>query len=268
MRITLQAVALALLVCGCGVGRESSAGTEPTSGSVPPGTVTTEIVGASPKQKQIILASLAGVGDRRILTITVAKADSRWGVPDGVGLEFTPRPEAAEDMRSSWEAFLIGDAFATRSRELSLPPVAYVSVPGVGASASGEPGWASTEEEVKAFIRRLEVESERAGAKVRDVDVLRPLGYAVAATLEVPDPAAFLDRRAPDFFERLGEPPGDFDLRIVDSKGGRVSENWNSGSGGAVWVRKDLEGCSPYIVSLPSSYEPPPCPSDQSPRRQ
>jgi hypothetical protein len=264
----LQAVALVLLVGGCGAGMESSAGPDPTSVTVPPGKVTTEIVGASPKQKEILLASLSGVGDRRIEKITVAKAEPNWGVPGGVGVQFTPRPEASADMRASWEAFLIGDAFTKRSRELSLPPVAYVSVPGVGASASGEPGWASTEEQVKAFIRRLEVESERAGAQIREVEVLRPLGYAVAATLEVPDPAAFLDRRAPDFFERLGKPPGDFDLRIVDSKGGRVSENWNSGSGGAVWVRKDLEGCSPYIVSLPSSYEPPPCPSDQSPRRQ
>jgi hypothetical protein len=68
-------------------------------------------------------------------------------------------------------------------------------------------------------------------------------------------------------FQRVGEPPRDYDLRFVDSKGEGVSENWNAGSGGSAWVREDLEGCSPYLVSHPVTYEPPPCP-DQSPSRQ
>jgi hypothetical protein len=246
---------------------ESSAGNEPKHINVPPGQLKTQIVGASPQQKEILLASLSGVGDRRIQTITVAKADPEWGVPDGVGLKFTPRREAADDMRTSWEAFLIGDAFARRSRELGLPKVAYVSAPNVGASAIGEAAGASKEEEIKAFATRLREEADRAGAKVREIEMLKPDGYAIAATLQVSDPAEFLDQRAPDLLQRLDVPPRDYDLRIVDSNGDRVSENWNAANGGSVWVRGDLEGCSPYIVSQPISYEPPPCP-DRSPRRQ
>src|SRR5206468_5214070 len=116
------------------------------------------------------------------------------------------------------------------------------SIPGE-ASAIGDSGSYArrgTQENVKEFVRRVEAEAERAGAKARGPEVLRPLEYAVAVTLEVPDPAEFLDHRAPGLFERLGKPPGDFDLRSVDSKGARVSENWNAGSGGAAWVRKDL----------------------------
>jgi hypothetical protein len=269
MRIALQIAGIALLVAGCGTGMESSAGNRLKLINVPPSQLKTEIVGASAQQKEILLASLSGVGDRRVQTITIEKAESDWGVPDGVGVRFTPRPDAADDMRMSWEADLVGDAFAERSRELGLPPVAYVAIPGeesaIGSDSEDSPR--RSEESVTAFAQRITAEADRAGATVSDIEILRPLRYAIAVILQVPDPAAFLDRRAPAFFQQLGEPPRDYDLRIVDSNGGRVSENWNAGSGGAVWIRKDLDGCNPYLVSRPVSYKPPPCP-DQSLSRQ
>jgi hypothetical protein len=254
-------VALALLVAACGPAREmSSAGVEPTILRVPPGELTTEIVGARPEQKEILLDALSGVGDRRIQTITVEEAEPGWGEDDGIGVSFEPRANAAKDMRFSWEAFLIGDALSERSRALSLPPVAYVSIPGE-RSVLGQPpehGW--TEEGVTAFVSRLEKAAERFGVKVQEMEVLRPLGLAVAVTVEVPDPANFLDQRASDFFDRLGEEPADMDLRFVDSKGSRISESWSAGSGGAVSIRPDLAGCSPYLVSQPTTYDSPPCP--------
>jgi hypothetical protein len=265
MRI-VQATALVFLLAGCGTSMKSSPGDEPTLVNVPPNDVSTQIVGAFAQQKELLLSALAGVGDRRIARITVAKADAEWGVADGIGLDFTPRSGAADDLRMSWEAQLVGDAFAQRSRELGLAPVAYISIPG-SSSGLGEGRPPVTEKEARAFVERLKAEAERAGAKVREVELLKPLGYAVAVTVEVSDPATFLDQRAPDMFKRLGKPPPDYDLRFVDSNGGVVSENWNAGSGGSVWVRGDLEGCSPYLVSHPVMYDPPACP-DQSPSRQ
>jgi hypothetical protein len=259
MRVAL-AVALALLVAACGPAKDMSSGVTPTIVSVPPGELTTEIVGATPEQKEILLDALSGVGDRRIETITITEAEPGWGNDDGIAVSFKPRAKAADDMRFSWEAFLIGDAFSERSRELSLPPVAYVSIPGE-TSALGQPAeHRGTQAAVTAFVIRLEKASKRAGVDVREIEVLRPLGFAVAVTVEVPDPANFLDQRASDFFDRLGEGPGDMDLRFVDSKGGRISESWSSGSGGAVSVRPDLEGCSPYLVSRPMTHDSPPCP--------
>jgi hypothetical protein len=254
-------VALALLVAACGPAKEmSSAGVEPTVVRVPPEELTTEIVGATPEQKEILLDALSGVGDRRIETITVEEAEPGWGHDDGIGISFEPRAKAAKDMRFSWEAFLIGDALSERSRELSLPPVAYVSIPGERSVLGHPPEHRGTEEAVTAFVTRLEKAAARAGVKVREIEVLRPLGLAVAVTVEVPDPANFLDQRAIDFFDRLGEEPGDMDLRFVDSKGSRISESWHAGSGGAVSVRPDLAGCSPYLVSQPTTYDSPPCP--------
>jgi hypothetical protein len=262
MRITLPAVALALLVAACGPAREPSAGADPTIVSIPAQEVKTKIVGATPEQEEILRNALSGVGDRRIETITAAEAEPGWGEADGgIGLTFEPRAEAADDMRFSWEASLVGDALDERSRELSLPHVAYVSIPGE-SSVPGRPGQASrrTKEAVDSFIERLDKAAARARVKVAEVEVLKPLGYAVAITVEVRDPASFLGRRAPDFFEQLGEGPADFDLRFVDPKGERISENWHAGSGGAVWIRRDLDGCSPYLVSRPVLYKPPPCP--------
>ena len=60
--------------------------------------------------------------------------------------------------------------------------------------------------------------------------MLRPLDYALAITLRVSDPAEFLDHRATKLFERLGDPPGDFDLRFVDSNGNRIAENSSGGA--------------------------------------
>jgi hypothetical protein len=261
MRVTLQAVALALLVAACGPARETAAGADPTYINVPPADITTEIVGASPQQEELLRFTLSGVGDRRIKTVAVEEVENGWGDPGDVGLKFTPRPEATDDMRMSWEAFLIGDAFAERSRDLNLPPVAYVSIPGE-TSVVGAPNDPSRRSEatIRDFVARLEKASVKAKAEVREIEVLKPLGYAVAVTVEVPDPANFLDQRAHAFFERLGEGPADFDLRFVDSSGARVSENWHAGSGGAVWIRHELEGCSPYLVSGPTDYKPPPCP--------
>src|SRR3954468_18590837 len=168
MRVALVG-ALALLVAACGPAKDmSSAGVEPTIVSVPPGKLTTEIVGATPEQKEILLDALSGVGDRRIETITITDAEPGWGNDDGIGVSFEPRAKAADDMRFSWEAFLIGDALAERSREQSLPPVAYVSIPGE-TSALGQPAeHRGTQEAVAAFVTRLEKASKLGGVNVRE----------------------------------------------------------------------------------------------------
>jgi hypothetical protein len=271
MRLVLLALVVTPLLAASGAARESSASGEPTVVYVSPSDLTTKIVGATPKQEEILREALSGVGDERIDTITVEEPEPGWGsAPDDVGLRISPRPEAARDMRAGWEAWLIANALAVRSHELGLPSIAYMAEPGE-ASAIGEAAYEmarrGTKEKVDAFVRRIEAESKRAGAQVQEIQVLKPLDYALAITLRVSDPAEFLDHRAPKLFVRLGEPPGDFDLRFVDSDGNRISENWHALSGGSVWIRPDLDGCSPYLVSRPTTYKPPPCPT-ASPLRQ
>jgi hypothetical protein len=263
VRLILPALVVVPLLSACGAARESSANGVATVVNVSPSDVRTKIVGATLKQEEILRESLSGVGDDRIATITVEKAEPGWGSsPDDVALRISPN--GPPSMRASWDAWLVANAFAVRSRELGLPSVAYMAYPGE-ASAIGEAAYEmarrGTKKRVDAFVRRIEAESKGAGAQVQEIEVLKPLDYALAITLRVPDPAEFLDHRAPKLFERLGEPPGDFDLLFVDSEGNHFAENWHALSGGAVWVRADLDGCSPYLVSRPTTYKPPPCPS-------
>jgi hypothetical protein len=265
VRLILLAFVAAPLLAACGAARESSASGEPTVVYVSPSDVTTKIVGATPKQEEILRESLSGVGDERIETITVEEPEPGWGSwPDDVALRISPRPVAARGMRADWDAWLVANAFAVRSRELGLPSVAYMAYPRE-TSAMGEAAYEmarrGTKARVDGFVRRIEVESKRAGVQVQGIEVLKPLDYALAITVRVPDPAEFLDHRAPKLFERLGEPPGNFDLRFVDSEGNPIAENWHALSTGAVWVRRDLDGCSPYLVSRSTTYKPPPCPS-------
>ena len=267
-RLLLLALVVMPLLAACGPARESSGTGEPTVVYVSPSDVTTKIVGATPKQEEILRGSLSGIGDDRIETVTIEEPESGWGSsPGDVAVSFSPRKQAVHDMRTAWEAWLIADAFAVRSRELGLPSIAYMAYPGE-ASAIGEAAYEmarrGTKAKVDAFVRLVEVESKRADAEVQEIKVLRPLDFALAITLRVDDPAEFLEHRAPKFFERLGEPPGDFDLRFVDSEGNRIAENWHALSTGSVWVRRDLDGCSPYLVSRPALYKPPPCPSRAS----
>jgi hypothetical protein len=266
MRLIVPALVVTPFLTACGPAQESSASGGPTVVYVSSSNVTAKIVGATPKQEEILRDALSGVGDERIDTITVEKPEPGWGSsPDDVALSISPRPKgAAPSMRASWDAWLVANAFAVRSRELGLPSVAYMAYPGE-ASAIGEAAYEmarrGTKKKVDAFIRRIEVESKSAGAQVQEIEVLKPLDYALAITLRVSDPAEFLEHRAPKLFERLGEPPGDFDLRFVDSEGKGISENWHALSTGSVWVRRDLDGCSPYVVSRSVRYKPPPCPS-------
>jgi hypothetical protein len=269
-RLLVLALVVTPLLAACGAARESPASGKPTVVYVSPSDVTTKIVGATRQQEEILRASLSGIGDDRFETVTIEEPEPGWGSsPGDVAVRFSPRKQAAHDMRTAWEAWLIADAFAVRSHELGLPSVAYMAYPGE-ASVIGEAAYEmarrGTKTKVDAFVRLVEVESKRADAQVQEIKVLRPLDFALAITLRVGDPAEFLDRRAPKFFERLGEPPGDFDLRFVDSQGNRISENWHALSTGSVWVRQDLDGCSPYLVSRPVLYKPPPCPTDATTR--
>lgn len=269
-RLLLLALAVTPSLTACGPARESSASGKPTVVYVSPSDVTTKIVGATPRQEEILRASLSGIGDDRIETVTIEEPEPGWGSsPGDVAVRFSPRKQAAHDMRTAWEAWLIADAFAVRSHELGLPSVAYMAYPGE-ASVIGEAAYEmarrGTKAKVDAFVRLVEVESKRADAQLQEIKVLRPLDFALAITLQVADPAEFLERRAPKFFERLGEPPGDFDLRFVDSQENRIAENWHALSTGSVWVRQDLDGCSPYLVSRSTLYKPPPCPTDATTR--
>lgn len=235
----------------------------------------TEIVGATPKQREILIEALAGIGETKIDVIEVTPAEKGWtSSPDAVGLGFSAGGREL-DMRSEWESWLVAQALAVRSSKLGLPVVAYVGGRGAGTTGVGEASPHSpakpTDEDIKKIVRRVEKAARDARAEVDQIQILEPLGLAVAVTLRVSDPAPFLDQRVERFFGEFDGAPnapeaGDHYLRVVDKDGGRIMElagaSLGEGSSGSGWVRSDLLGCYDPFISHPVDWEPPPCPTE------
>lgn len=240
-----------------------------------PSDVTTKIVGATPKQREILFDALAGIGDTKIDVIEVTPAEKGWvDNPDAVGLGFSAG-KGELDMRSEWQSWLVGQALAVRSSQLGLPVVAYLGGRGIGQSSVGKaspgtPTNTATDGDIKRIVRRIEAAARDAKAKVAEIQILEPLGLAVAITIRVSDPPQFLDKRAEGFLEALGGPPDwpvrhSHYLRFVDDKGDRIMEiagaPLGGGGSGASWVRPDLVGCYDPAMSRPTGWKPPPCPT-------
>jgi hypothetical protein len=132
--------AILAVVVGCGAARDSGPGAHGTSVVVTrhsPSEVTTKVVGATPKQREILVDALSGIGETKLDVIEVTRAEKGWvDDPDAVGVGCSAGGEDL-DMRSDWECWLATQALAVRSSELDLPVIAYVGGRGVGASSVG-----------------------------------------------------------------------------------------------------------------------------------
>jgi hypothetical protein len=266
--------ALAALASGCGPGTESGGQEEGASVVVvkrSPSDVTTKIVGATPQQREILVDALAGIGETKLEVIEVVPAEKGWSDdPDAVGLEFPT--DKGLDMYSEWQGWLVAQVLAIRAGELQLPEVGYVGDGEGGASVVGSAdpkGRRHSDEDAHRIAQEIETAAEKVGASVDEIRILRPRGLAVSITLQVSDPAEFLDRRFRRFdpFRDLRvDAERNRHLRVVDSHGNRIVElagAWlGGGTIGTGWVRPDLIGCYDPALSRPSRWNPPPCPSD------
>jgi hypothetical protein len=92
---------------------------------------------------------------------------------------------------------------------------------------------------------------------------------APAVVLEVTDPAAFLKYRLRGFLAQLHSINGRYGddyVGVVDAEGQFVWENGRAhlpGTfAGSLWIRPDLDSCSPVVHSQPvTASQPPPCPA-------
>jgi hypothetical protein len=115
-------------------------------------------------------------------------------------------------------------------------------------------------EPIRRYVRLLRREALVARAEPVDVRAVRG---GAAATLAVSDPAAFLKHRLKGFLDRtLFAHRQNAYLRIVDGRGDPVLEWSHRGSGGSLWIRRDVFECSPiYPIGVPFGAKYPRCPA-------
>jgi hypothetical protein len=279
MRRTAIALApIAIVVAACGTTTSSAPPADdarPTATASAP--VTTKIKGATPKQETILREILAGLGPTVLDEIRVAPAGKDWSPlrPNSVVLQIEYRD--AKEGRGYWEAALLANAFATRSRILNLQTVTGYETPGEANRLEGieedEPALDYHRAPIKAdeIAAAIREEAKESGADLAELRIVRPMRLAAAATLRVDDPAAYLKHRLMTFLEAIPHPTKrEYDglyVLVVDPEGDfvwlsaqTIGEHSSGGAGGA---RPDLAGCDPRppIGGL-TSREPPPCPAD------
>lgn len=247
-------IPLALIVAACGPAQESPSVTGPhaKSAAIPVDDVTTRIVGASPKQEEILRETLAGIGGSEFAQVEV-RANTED--PGSVDLLVPYEPEG--EMHAQWEAWIVAHAFAARSQELGLPPVAQLVPTGrdvVYAEILGQPPKRRPLGPAVA-LRRAEEAGQTAelfGAHVRRIEVLEPDGVAFSIELQVNgDEAYFLREGLPRVLESFGEVPdpadaGDYTM-VTDSRGRRIWEGAVASLGDSItitdWAAPSLQGC-------------------------
>lgn len=234
--------------------RGSFAAPEPRASALP------RIVGASPPQRRLLEQIFEGMGPTQISSAKVKPAGDFWTPyrPNSVVLTMTFLP--GREQRAWWEASLVADAFSDGSRLLDLPPVTAYETPSDGISLDGPdlPPVVESSLTLSELEHEVRIAAEESDSELIDLQILKPRLLAPVFTLQVDDPAEFLQNRTRVLFGLL-EPLdlAGYLIQLVDQDGRLV---WSSVDG---VVRPELEGCNPEArYGGPPTPPPPPCPAD------
>jgi len=239
----------------------------------PPPALSTDIVGATPKQEALLREILVGLAPTLIDEVRIAPARPPWTPykPDSVivSVHYADSPEKE---RGDWEASLLSQAFATRSRLTNLQPVAGYETASDGVALDGpsepEPDTRRPIDETE-LIESLSNAAHSNGAEVLEVRTVKPMNLAAFLTLRVEAPASYLKHRLEGLTRSLpsGVRLDGLYIRIVDREGRFVwfsaTTDGDAISSFTAGARKDLRGCDPTPrFGSPHDPEPPPCPVD------
>lgn len=235
-----------------------------------------EIEGASPEQRAILEALLAGLPSTQMGRLRVepeydleperdehdnppADWDPTTPLGDALRLLDPPRP----DVRSQWELELVGMAFHRASAKSGLTPVVAAS------SQNGGPYfWEDTRSEGPTPDRRdvqgrIQAAAAATGALLDRVEFLQPGGLAVAVTLAVPEAHGFL-RHGLTAFNQLSSEQGGLAgtyLEVVDGSSEPVYVLACRDFGCMSSSRADVACCAPRGLGRGiMDPGPPPCP--------
>lgn len=242
--------------------------------TIPSSDVTTKIVGASPKQRAVLRSILAGLGVSQIEAVEVRPAGKEWPSADPQAVVVEPKLRDNSD-RAQWEAELLAEAFAQRSRELTLPRVVAIVTPGGGGGALNNGSQTDTKPETRkpvtaeALAAAVAPAARKSGAELLSAQLLKPDQFALAVALQVSDPARFLRDRASLFLSAIPSPwDSDYGglLVLVSDKHDQFVWSYSLTESKFIGTesshpRLDLLGCDPIAHSGPRGRTIPSCPA-------
>ena len=259
-RAALVVVCVGVAVaCGSASGRETAAA--PVI-SISQDQVTTRILGASPRQRAVLTEILAGLGPSAVEAIALRKPESDLRAPaDAVAIHLEV-PD--RDHFAYWQADVVGNVFYRRSRDLHLPPVAWMSVAygGQGPSSARGDDSSLTLAQAREIATRIRAAAEENDARVLRLELIHPQRLGFVVVLQADEPASFLLLGYEDVLKPLDDLRGrGYDGRYVEVLDGDGDFVMRLGAGSS--VRNDVASCAPVVSIGSISYDPPPCPAQQ-----
>lgn len=265
----LIGIVVALAAAGCGGNDEQQ-----VEGRVPPKVVgSTAVKGGSQRERALLRRVLRGMQKTTLARVAIGAPSARRGDEGdaAVPIAFTPAPGGAT-VRRQWDEWIVAGAFSRRLDAAGLPAEvsatdpkgSFIARPKLPQRPDPRPLARREEAAVLKGIRRA---AKRSGGDVGRLEVHRPYGMAVALSLAVEDPAAFLNKELRPLMGRLNASRQRLEglyLAVLDERRLLALEwgTWTRNPAGMYWVRQDLANCSPIRQSGPPGADPPPpCPA-------
>jgi hypothetical protein len=227
------------------------------------------IVGGTSAQRELARLTALRVGGVTIRRVTF-RAPSRVLRHEHLhGAELVVSSAGKKTLRADWEQELfVGTYLGLMARWPKAAVVAaatdYTEGPAARFQAldvfGSNPRTSSVQREVTAFVNR----ATASRAKVVEFRTIATPARAMAITLRVGDPAAFLKHRTRPLLDLLNEPRVPllgFYLGIEGASGRLVWATSRLPNTGGVFTIPRLDACSPVTHSELVGHAPPPCPA-------
>jgi hypothetical protein len=238
------------------------------AGPVPAGAKVV-ILGGTPAQRHLARLTALRVGGVTLSRVTFRAPTPILRNMHVHGVELAVSSHGKDTVRSEWEQELyVGAYLGLMARWPKASVVAAASTHTEGPVSRLRPYevFASnpTSARVARFDQLLLSAASRARASVAELRVAALPARAIALTVRVNDPAAFLKHRAQSLLDLLARPSIPllgYYLAAEDSSGQLIWATSQLPGTGAVFTIPSLDSCSPVHHSEPALHEPPPCPA-------
>lgn len=229
----------------------------------------TLIVGGTAAQRHLARLTALRVGGVTLSRITFRSPTRILRNMHVHGVELVVSSRGKDTVRSEWEQQLYVGAYLglmVRWPKATIAAAASTHTEGPVSRLRPYEVFASnpSSRRVGLLRQRLLAAATRAKASVVELRVAALPARAIALTVRVPDPAAFLKHRAQsllDLFARPSIPLLGYYLAAEDPSGHLFWATSQLPRTGAVFTIPSLDSCSPVHHSEPALHEPPPCPA-------